>query len=243
MRTSWVLPSIKAVAVFLGPSAVGPWQSERLKRQIDRLLNDAEEAISQLDWGTVRARAQAVRAYDPDNFDALAFLTGAERALGREDSGPTCEDQPASITSHTPPTAEPIPFANGRYKVKDFLGERGKKRVYRAHDSVLDRDVLRHNEAGGREKGAAYALHMFNHGIFVRPSRPAQACIYAAFTEEDIRRRRRGSKLLYRPPSRPQLGTMHKPPPAVRSGTAKSHQPGDGGDQIEPVPFLDCAGV
>ncbi len=35
----------------------------------------------------------------------------------------------------------PTSFANGRYLVKDFLGEGGKKRVYRAHDSVLDRDV------------------------------------------------------------------------------------------------------
>src|SRR5207237_4124274 len=32
-------------------------------------------------------------------------------------------------------------FANGRYHVKKFLGEGGKKRVYLAHDSLLDRDV------------------------------------------------------------------------------------------------------
>ncbi len=36
---------------------------------------------------------------------------------------------------------QPISFANGRYQVKKFLGEGGKKRVYQAHDSVLDRDV------------------------------------------------------------------------------------------------------
>jgi serine/threonine protein kinase len=39
------------------------------------------------------------------------------------------------------PAAEPTSFANGRYEVKRFLGEGGKKRVYLAHDAQLDRDV------------------------------------------------------------------------------------------------------
>jgi tetratricopeptide (TPR) repeat protein len=37
--------------------------------------------------------------------------------------------------------AQPTSFANGRYQVEKFLGEGGKKRVYLAHDTVLDRDV------------------------------------------------------------------------------------------------------
>ena len=115
--------------------------SERLNRHIDRLLNEAEEAISQLDWATVRARSQAVLTYDPDNVDALAFLAGAQRALGGE--GPVQDakiSQPPS-SAHTPPKAEPTSFANGRYQIKELIGEGGKKRVYQAHDSVLDRDV------------------------------------------------------------------------------------------------------
>ena len=36
---------------------------------------------------------------------------------------------------------EPTSFAGGRYQVKKLLGEGGKKRVYLAHDTVLDRDV------------------------------------------------------------------------------------------------------
>src|SRR5206468_8541105 len=32
-------------------------------------------------------------------------------------------------------------FANHRYEVKKLLGEGGKKRVYLAHDTKLDRDV------------------------------------------------------------------------------------------------------
>ncbi|MSQ24169.1 MAG: zinc-ribbon domain-containing protein [Chloroflexi bacterium] len=37
--------------------------------------------------------------------------------------------------------ALPTSFAKGRYQVKSFLGEGGKKRVYLAHDTLLDRDV------------------------------------------------------------------------------------------------------
>jgi tetratricopeptide (TPR) repeat protein len=35
----------------------------------------------------------------------------------------------------------PTSFAGGRYQVNKFLGEGGKKKVYLAHDTVLDRDV------------------------------------------------------------------------------------------------------
>jgi len=47
--------------------------------------------------------------------------------------------QPAPPTA--PPSPEPTSFASGRYQVKKFLGEGGKKKVYLAHDTLLDRDV------------------------------------------------------------------------------------------------------
>ena len=50
------------------------------------------------------------------------------------------------------------------------------------------RDVVFQNEAGGAEKGAAYARYMLNHGIFIQPSRPARAFLYAAHTEDDVQR-------------------------------------------------------
>lgn len=44
-------------------------------------------------------------------------------------------------TKHTEAPTTPTSFANDRYQVKQFLGEGGKKKVYLAHDTTLDRDV------------------------------------------------------------------------------------------------------
>ena len=48
---------------------------------------------------------------------------------------------PELAPAAAPRSLEPTSFANGRYQVKKFLGEGGKKKVYLAHDKVLDRDV------------------------------------------------------------------------------------------------------
>ena len=48
---------------------------------------------------------------------------------------------PASSAPPSAATAQPTSFAGGRYEVRRFLGEGGKKKVYLAHDSLLDRDV------------------------------------------------------------------------------------------------------
>ncbi len=114
--------------------------SERFQRRIDRLLDQVEEAVDLLDWEGVRSRAQAVLALDPGNDDAINFLASAERALSGLTSPPT--SQPTAST--TPPAAtpeQPSSFANGRYQVQKFLGEGGKKKVYLAHDTTLDREV------------------------------------------------------------------------------------------------------
>ena len=52
----------------------------------------------------------------------------------------------SASTGDIPPTAPPVSeaptsFVGGRYEVKRFLGEGGKKKVYLAHDSLLDRGV------------------------------------------------------------------------------------------------------
>ncbi|HET9476793.1 MAG TPA: serine/threonine-protein kinase, partial [Dehalococcoidia bacterium] len=49
-------------------------------------------------------------------------------------------ESPATQTPGPSP-ALPSSFADGRYQVRRFLGEGGRKRVYLAHDTKLDRDV------------------------------------------------------------------------------------------------------
>ena len=48
---------------------------------------------------------------------------------------------PASLATAQPSPDQPTSFADGRYQVKEFLGEGGKKLVYLAHDGTLDREV------------------------------------------------------------------------------------------------------
>ena len=86
----------------------------------------------------VRDRAQNVLRLDPENKDALAYLAAAERDT--EDLQTTLAS-PGPIPVPGPVTDQPTSFANGRYQVKRFLGEGGKKKVYLANDTLLDRDV------------------------------------------------------------------------------------------------------
>src|SRR3990172_4106464 len=61
-----------------------------------------------------------------------------------------CDACAAALEAAAPPPRTPTPqpspalpasFAGGRYQVQRFLGEGGRKRVYLAHDTKLDRDV------------------------------------------------------------------------------------------------------
>ena len=126
--------------------------SDRIQRRIERLLDQIEEAADQLNWHEVRDRANALLAYEPANQDALTFIEVADRALGGQNppSGPSTDQSgspsnqlqaPGHPTSGHPTSGQPASFADGRYQVKRFLGEGGKKRVYLAHDATLDREV------------------------------------------------------------------------------------------------------
>src|SRR5437870_38110 len=106
--------------------------SERFLQRIERLLEQADDALDRLDWDEVRARAEAVLRLDPENADAKALLAAVDR-------GPNVGQAPSPAPSSA--ASDPTSFANGRYAVKRFLGEGGKKRVYLAHDTLLDRDV------------------------------------------------------------------------------------------------------
>ena len=112
--------------------------SERVQHRIDSLLDEADQAISQDDWPAVRQRANAVLAFDAENADALAYLAAADKA--QPENFPGVAAPPAAPEA---PPGPPLPtsFVNGRYEVERFLSEGGKKNVYLAHDTTLDRDV------------------------------------------------------------------------------------------------------
>ena len=54
--------------------------SERMKRQIERLLDKVEEAVEQRDWQLVRQISDDVLILEPTNVDARSYLSAAERA-------------------------------------------------------------------------------------------------------------------------------------------------------------------
>jgi hypothetical protein len=54
--------------------------SDRIQRRIERLLDEADEAVTRMDWQVVRDRATTVLALDPDNSDAQARTTTGKRA-------------------------------------------------------------------------------------------------------------------------------------------------------------------
>ncbi len=100
-----------------------------------------------------------------DNSDSAKFCTDCGQLLQTDLTCPHCRhvnkatarfceecgrpltaaqspsSSPEAELRPTPSQSVPTSFANGRYQVKKFLGEGGKKKVYLAHDTVLDRDV------------------------------------------------------------------------------------------------------
>jgi eukaryotic-like serine/threonine-protein kinase len=113
--------------------------TERIQRRIDALLDEAEASMSAGDWPAVAEKARAVLAMDPENEDAPALLRAAEANLCAP-GAPAATSTPAPAAPSAAP-AVPESFAAGRYHVRKFLGEGGKKRVFLAHDALLDRDV------------------------------------------------------------------------------------------------------
>ena len=93
-----------------------------------------------------------------ENRDSAAFCEGCGSSLPRACSKCRAQLRPAArfcdscgasvsdastVTGRTPQPSPALPasFAGGRYVVKGFLGEGGRKKVYLAHDEKLDRDV------------------------------------------------------------------------------------------------------
>ncbi len=167
--------------------------SERVQRQIDRLLDEAETALGAGDWDTARLRAEAVLRIEPGNADASTYLQAATRDDAITASSPAAAPAPADSAAQ--PQQQPTSFASGRYEVKHFLGEGGKKRVYLAHDAQLDRDV-------------AFALiktEGLDEQARQRITREAQAILQAAEGEEvSVKSRPNTITMLARPQKRQQ---------------------------------------
>ena len=94
-------------------------------------------------WSSVAEKARAVLAIEDGNEDALAFMAMAEANISSAGSFAATDARSAlpPIDAPRSEATEPDSFAGGRYVVERFLGEGGKKRVYLAHDELLDRDV------------------------------------------------------------------------------------------------------
>jgi hypothetical protein len=86
--------------------------SERIQRQIDRLLDEAEAGITALEWHVVRDRVTAVLALDGINQDARTYLASAQKALAK------ATDQLETSSGDASSLLEPSSFANGRYDVR-----------------------------------------------------------------------------------------------------------------------------
>jgi tetratricopeptide (TPR) repeat protein len=109
---------------------------------VDGLLDQAEKALADGEWALVVRLSERVLTIEPENADAPALLAAAQRGL--DAPLPSGSDAaPATLPGKGQGESSSIPssFANGRYVVKRFLGEGGKKKVYLAHDTLLDRDI------------------------------------------------------------------------------------------------------
>jgi len=132
--------------------------SERVQRQIDRLLDEAEEASSKQDWETVQARAQHVLTFEPENPDGLAFLAAAGRALGvSPNSAPPTPQAKTTPTEH-PTAAATAPEAERRQLTVMFCDLQGSTALSQQLDPEKLRDVIRSYqevcaEAVGRFEG------------------------------------------------------------------------------------------
>ena len=118
--------------------------SERIQRRIERLLDQIEQEADQRNWQSVLDLANEILGFSPGDGDAKAFLGVAQERLSATDGTVAAAATPPPVPSAsavTQKTGQPVSFADGRYRVQRFLGEGGKKLVYLAHDTLLDREV------------------------------------------------------------------------------------------------------
>ncbi len=105
--------------------------SERVQRQIDRFLDEAEAAMARSDWPLARDRAANALALDPANADARHYLDASERAL----AGGGLTLTPTLSQREREPDSEPSPPGRGQ-------GERGPANPLAAPAGISDPTAL-----------------------------------------------------------------------------------------------------
>ena len=86
--------------------------SERIQRRIDRMLDQADEALDAGNWARVADRARDVLALDTTNEEAGTLLAAAETRLGGSAADPVAIEEPEA--EPTPSRVLPDAFVSGR---------------------------------------------------------------------------------------------------------------------------------
>lgn len=119
--------------------------TERLQRRIERLLDEAEDALSELDWPVVRLRVQAVLSLDPSNPDALALLAAADRSSSEsgDTQPPVTHDQAEATSTESLPSSGGVREAERRQLTVMFCDLQGSTALSQQLDPEELRDVIR----------------------------------------------------------------------------------------------------
>lgn len=117
--------------------------SERIKRRIDILLDEADEAFAQRDWETVKQRSQDALALAPENQEAITFLAAADRALGANLIEAPLQPPTGSTPTTSPSTVTVVPEAERRQLTVMFCDLQGSTALSQELDPEDLRDVIR----------------------------------------------------------------------------------------------------
>ena len=148
--------------------------SERVQRRIERLLDQAEDAMDGSNWESVREHAKVALGLDPENTDALAFLASVEQVLKDESEVPP--EQVEAKSTEPPIIATTTPEAERRQLTVMFCDLQGSTALSQQLDPEELRDVIRSYQevcagAVGRFEGhiANYSKRWVTHLLRLPP--------------------------------------------------------------------------
>ena len=111
--------------------------SDRITRDVERLLEAVTAAMSEGDFVRAHASATAAVALAPESAEARAYLDAATRGL----AAATGEAEAAARPAERPDDADSDGSVAGRYQKLDFLGRGSRSEVYRARDELRGREI------------------------------------------------------------------------------------------------------